>query len=348
MRRNPDAVARAGFVYPHAGAPPDGPDGHHNLAWEVSGDHRYHATHGNLDALVAEIADQPRHVVISSEDFICALHHTDRFAAFIERLRGSGFSPRLVVYLREQADYCESLYVELLKFGLTESFETFAWTIASQGSYRWRDWIFPFAYDDLVRRMQALPNVEVVVRSFDAPAGGSLMADWLVVLGGHGAWQDVEAPPRLNGRIDTATATEWFHRNQLGRALEGSEQHLLARRSAVAASAQPAMSRSLRALFSERFRTSNEAVIARHPQVRAGLSERPQTRVDDGRSRMDVLFSAEMHDALTIMASLARERDALAAKCADLEASQEALLASRRWRITQPIEYVEALFRRPV
>lgn len=133
-------LARDGFAYARTGAV-RWPRRSLHLAWQISGDHRYQAAFGTIDDLIAEIADQPRHIIPSSEDFVCSVHHPESFSRFVDRLHGSGFAPRIVVCVRNQVDYAESLYLELLKFGLTDPFDRFVSEIVAERSYRWRDWI---------------------------------------------------------------------------------------------------------------------------------------------------------------------------------------------------------------
>jgi hypothetical protein len=161
-------LGRKGFLYPTTGRPPEAPTGHHNLAWELAGDRRFRPEHGTVDAVVAEIASAPdEHVLLSSEGFSCAVHHHS-FATFVQRLQSAGLQVSLLTYLRDQEDYAISLYSELKKHGLQESFAAFVAAIARDGRYTWRDWIFPFDYDAFLMRLESIDGARVIVRAYDA------------------------------------------------------------------------------------------------------------------------------------------------------------------------------------
>lgn len=127
------------------------------------------------------------------------------------------------------------------------------------------------------------------------------------------------------------------------------------------------MSAESRTAFLDHFRSSNGAVAEGYPDVRAGLLEQARTRGRDVVRRMDAVFSAEMHDAVTRMTAIlceeqeaheeamlqmAHERDALAdrdrlaAECAALRVSHDGVLTSRSWRATEPLRGLWAMLRR--
>lgn len=167
LAANAKMLRSAGVLVPLAGRIERGSAGHHNVAWELLRDPRFDPRRGTLDALLREIAaaDEPV-ACISSEDF--ELLHGD--AAALERLRDGllaiGYDPTIVLYLRPQADYLESLYAELLK-AWDVGFEEFFEAILARGAFG------PslFDYERLTDAFaQTFGREHVVVRPYRATA----------------------------------------------------------------------------------------------------------------------------------------------------------------------------------
>jgi hypothetical protein len=161
--------------------------GHHNLAWELNDDPRFDPAHGTLADVLDEIADvRAERACLSSEDFEYLAGRPQRLARLTDGLRTIGYAPVVVVYLRPQADYAESLYAELVKFGLTLGFDAFLDRIVGAGSF-WFDerWCYTFDYERLLDGFaQVVGPQRVVARRYD---GGSIdvVADFLTVVGAH-------------------------------------------------------------------------------------------------------------------------------------------------------------------
>ena len=64
-----EELSTRGLLYPMAGRPPDFPDGHHNIAWQLGGDRRFRSSAGTLDDVASEISAFPGDAILSSEDF---------------------------------------------------------------------------------------------------------------------------------------------------------------------------------------------------------------------------------------------------------------------------------------
>jgi hypothetical protein len=130
LQCNEYALASEGLYVPVTGRVR--PSGHHNIAWEFTGDARYKPNQGNLSALVAELsAVQVPRACVSSEDF----EYLFQNPAALKILR-SGFNEidcavKVLFFLRPQADYAESLYAESVRHGLDLDFPEFLELIAS-------------------------------------------------------------------------------------------------------------------------------------------------------------------------------------------------------------------------
>jgi len=218
-----------GICYPQAGRPALAPDGHHNLAWEISGDRRFSTDYGDSKSLFREIEGSSLDVIISSEDFECSVHHADRFGKFIAQFQSLGIRTNLVVYLRNQIDYAESLYFTLALLGLDRSFSDYCDEILETNAFRWREWIFPFRYDTFLAQLASFAGVEVIVRSFDAAAIESPIVDFLSILGLDIASISLKPLPWHNRRQDLIGIAAQFHANQMPPTLSLARQNQFAK-----------------------------------------------------------------------------------------------------------------------
>src|SRR5262249_9986289 len=67
--------------------------------------------------------------------------------------------------------------------GFDKPFSSFCDEIVQTGSARWREWVFPFHYENFIVTMAALPGIEIVVRSYDHPSSGSPILEFFSSLG---------------------------------------------------------------------------------------------------------------------------------------------------------------------
>ena len=160
-------LANANYLVPYTGR--IGPQsGHHNIAWEISGDERFRPDFGGIAQLQSELSRGDADLILSSEDFSCAVcRNPEKFKQFVDETKGWGFSPTIVVYFRNQLGYASSLYKELVRHGLDLDFEAFCQEIISSGQFVWRNWTFPFCYLGFVNKLSALDGITLVVRSYD-------------------------------------------------------------------------------------------------------------------------------------------------------------------------------------
>jgi hypothetical protein len=181
LSQKSEQLATKGYLYPRAGRLRPLP-GHHNVAWQLSVDPRYQVKHGTIDDLIAEVAAATETVILSSEDFECALTEADAFAAFIARLQSIGLHITFVLYVRRQADYVPKLFLTLIKAGLQEDFSQVLAGVLQRGALCWRKRVFDFDYGRLSEQLEALPGIDLIVRSYDRVAT-AICADFLSILG---------------------------------------------------------------------------------------------------------------------------------------------------------------------
>jgi hypothetical protein len=214
-----------GRLYPRAGRLESHP-GHHNIAWEISADRRYEARLGTIADLLREIRSGTHDVILSSEDMECALFVPDRFADFISCLQSAGYKIKFVLYVRNQADYLPRIYLTVVRFGLETAFNDVLIEVLDHAEFRFQEGVFSFDYVDLLSRLHAFPDVEVIVRSYDRiPA--SMCSDFLSIFGlglsDVGLGDEVIA----NVSLPVEYYLQYFVRNRFGRDLSAAEQEAI-------------------------------------------------------------------------------------------------------------------------
>jgi len=136
LGKNESLFRNAGAFIPKAGRIEKNSAAHHNVAWELGRDERFDRRLGTLETLLHEAAAaDAANLCLSSEDF--ELLHGD--SAALQRLRDGllsiGYTPAIVLYLRPQVDYLESLYAEIIKVW-DVGFEEYVETVLSLGAWR--------------------------------------------------------------------------------------------------------------------------------------------------------------------------------------------------------------------
>ncbi len=122
----------AGIHVPTIGTPASNPAigpltwalGHHNLAWQLYGDPRFHPDFGTIEQLLAELAATACPTsVISSEDFEYLGRHPAALAGFDAGLAALGYQRSYLAFFRDAPSYLASLLPQLRQLGCTETFE---------------------------------------------------------------------------------------------------------------------------------------------------------------------------------------------------------------------------------
>jgi hypothetical protein len=213
-------LAQHGFLYPKAGIPkvgiPPEKSGHHNIAWELSADHRFRSEDGTIDDLLKEIDESEQDIIISSEDFECAAWRPARFQILTNGLKRRALEVAVVAYLRNQADYAQSLYLTLLQFGYDGTFVDFISSLLDHRAIRWKDWVFGFCYRDLLGQFP--PETRIIARSYDQ--AGSVVADFLKLLGLTPSDFNICSELHANQQPPIGAAFSTFYRNRTGRTLD--------------------------------------------------------------------------------------------------------------------------------
>jgi len=296
------ALRQHGFLYPAIGCPPEGPHGHHNFAWEMSGDRRFRAEYGTGADLLWRLGQTSDDVILSSEDFECSVFHTQRFVDFLTSLQDAGLETILVLYLRHQIAYAPSLYQTLLQFGLDAPFEDYLDAIVANGRFCWREWVFPFCYKSFLKRLEDLPATPLVVRSYDRLVPRSLMHDFLSIF-------DLE--PEQVGITDSLAnvrpplifSVKEFLRNR-GASLNSTQEAVVTRLCESNRKPMPDLSARAKSTLSIRFRRSNQEVYAKYvlPPAAADIGTTTGAELDDDLP-FEAFFSPELESGLRKLAS---------------------------------------------
>jgi hypothetical protein len=297
LNGNPQQLAMRGYLYPRAGRPEQASAGHHNIAWEISGDRRFRSDRGTVKDLIREIAATNLNIIISSEDFECSAHHDERFEEFIAAIRKLGIHISLVVYLRNQIDYAESLYCTLVWFGCTQPFSIFCDEILATGAIRWREWIFPFRYEDFVAKLASLAEVEIVVRSYDRPAMGSPILDFFSTVGISESITFSEDLPRENQRRNLSESVRHYWNNRTGQSLDDGDLDSIAAPFREYKARWPTMSLAHQLRFAEAFDQGNLRLSKRFQMPAFERMQQGQLLAAAGPS-LDDVFGLDVHAVL--------------------------------------------------
>jgi hypothetical protein len=204
-----------GVLYPESGRPANWPHAHHNIAWQLAGDRRFRSSNGTLDDLATEIAAFTGDAILSSEDFESVLGTPARLAVLFRHFLLKEHAFTIVLWVREQASYLESLFFELLKHRMAEEAERVCEAVLSQGQIRHEDWTFHFDYDRIWQNLRDLP-AKVAVRPYAHLAGNSSIADCLTFAELVSVANAMELEQRANHRQNIVSALSLFCQNRLG------------------------------------------------------------------------------------------------------------------------------------
>jgi hypothetical protein len=147
--------------------------GNHQVAWELLGSD----TSVHLDELIAELrSTSTRTALLSSEDFSILYARPRALEILRDGIASSGFRPKIVVYLRAQAPYAESMYAERIKHDYVRRFADYLETVTRDGAYvpQGSAIHIEFLYTRLLEPFARVFGKEnVVVRPF-SPAGDAM------------------------------------------------------------------------------------------------------------------------------------------------------------------------------
>ena len=168
-------LERAGFYYARSGR---GVDGLHFVHQGLAADlRRFEGTNGTVAAVARDIGASGAPWACISTEGLHPLHaRTERLILLREALTDAGYRMRLVIYLRPQSDYLESLYSLLVQVGIAIPFPEFLRSALRDGCVVWKRQIFRFTYGRLLDGfLDVVAAGDVIARPY-APTGSP---DWI-------------------------------------------------------------------------------------------------------------------------------------------------------------------------
>lgn len=210
LAANDARLRTAGILIPNTCRVVKGSAGHHNAAWELAGNPQFDSARGTFEQLLRELRTSGAPAVcLSSEEFEFLHAHPAALRRLHDGLRGAGYEPRVILYLRPQSDYLESLYAEVVK-AWDIAFVDFLETILATGRYCYSHvsngattvyGYSQFAYDKLVDAFAGpFGRDKVYVRAYRSSAPSeTLLRDFVGIIG-EGAidLRQLKKPRRLN------------------------------------------------------------------------------------------------------------------------------------------------------
>jgi hypothetical protein len=161
--------------------------GHYNIACELNADPEFQPQLGSLEALIDELLSEPSKIgIVSSENFEHLHTHPDAVLDLAVTFATAGLDTRVVLYVRDQASYIESLYAELVKHGARIGFGAFVDAILDDGFFEFSEGLtFQFEYTRLLAPFaDAFGRKRVIVRPYvDDPDPGRVVRDFLSTIG---------------------------------------------------------------------------------------------------------------------------------------------------------------------
>ncbi len=131
LQTNDAALARAGLHFAKTGWYGVVP-GNHNVAWELVRGERG----PNIGGIFAELGAVETSSILSSEEFSLLHDRPEALTILAEGIRASGARPRALLYLRAQAEFLESLFVEQIKHGAVRPLGALIDEVIRTGIYR--------------------------------------------------------------------------------------------------------------------------------------------------------------------------------------------------------------------
>ena len=260
---NSDLLNQNGYLYPVSGKN-SSLNGQHNLAWELSRGRLYRTSYGNFRDLFGEISEFDGDVILSSEGFECSLCHHERWKSIIEELKSLGFSVTIVIYVRNQISYFESLYAQLLNGWHAGEYLSYTNQVLSTGKLLVDDAEFNFDYFHVINKLTGLRDVDFVFRNYHRLEGQSVISDFLSLLG----LDTANCPAQLerNVRDSLYSSFRLFYRNRKGKKLRLSDELVL---SSISGFLELPYKRSstLEDRFKESFYESNINVAGLFPSI---------------------------------------------------------------------------------
>ena len=256
LEQNRAALEQAGLSLPRAGRPAISPTGNHEIAWDLLVAGKSAA----LPLLTSELRANPVDAALLTSEDLCLLYaRPNTLEMLAEAVRAAGYVPKIVVYVRAQAAYAESMYVERIKHDYIRRLGDYIDQILRSGMYvpDSSPIHIEFRYPRLLEPfVEVFGREHVVVRPYEPGRGSAhIFNDFFQVVAsnvpGFGSVpvQLAVQQPRVNESLSFAVLLTTVYQKLLPQGLPGAEpQHLL---------------RTLMPNFSEQLLASRFALLSR-------------------------------------------------------------------------------------
>lgn len=285
-----DELREHGILYPRSGRIFAA---HHNIAWQVTRDRQFVPPVGTIDDLAAEAAQFGGDVIVSSEELERVIEEPDRFLPLTGHPVFRDYELTLVVYVRSQTSYLESLYMEVLADGVTmEELSSLAQKVLRDRQLNMGDWAFRFDYARIYEKWSSCGMANLIVRNYHQMSGGSTISDFcsIVCPGLNGVTQG--SALRKNRRPVLHNSLLRFYKNRVGRPLRPGEKKAIERISNMLQGRTVTLSNELRLALNEAFATENRALCAAARMPEAGLTSTEPA--PGGAVALEKVFSVEV------------------------------------------------------
>ncbi len=203
--------AAAGLVVPRAGGD-NWPKyaSHHHFASELTNGAPFRSQSG-VEALAKELRDSTARVAcVSSENLSLLWNNPDGLVRLRDTVIQSGFTPKIVCYVRPQASYSTSVYAQIVcNGGYRRPFHEFLNDVLTHGHYiRGSTIAAPFEYSRLLDPFaEVFGHAAIVARRYRSGAPDkALLVEFSRLLLGPDAPSDLVVPHvRENGSLDFKT-----------------------------------------------------------------------------------------------------------------------------------------------
>jgi hypothetical protein len=215
-----DELKQHGFLYPRSGRGPM--EGHHNIAFELHGHHRFKSELGTITDLLNEIDESTSNIVLSSESF-CHIACEPKFSDFINQLHHRGLKVFVIVYLRNQIDFIRSHYFESLKNGSELPLNAYLAAMLENAESSISLRRIPLLYHQLLEHQSAIQNAHLLVYSYDEVQPVPFIRHFLSIMGLTPEALGANSELRLNTEYPLREQFKIFYENRVERPLKQAE-----------------------------------------------------------------------------------------------------------------------------
>lgn len=293
-------LVKHGFHYPLTGRL-ERISGHHNVAWGLFDHARYRAARGTPDELIAEIGKTGGNVIVSSEDFLRAYwRNFAKFKTFILDIQIIPTQVLIIVYLRNQLDFIRSNYFERLKGGMHLAFADYVDQQLEDDNDE-----YSHDYLKLLAPLDDIPNINLVVRSYDAVKNGMLTGDFLSVLGLTPQQLNLPDEVRANVQLPAVDLFKRYYGNRAGRSISDLESRVIDLLFSSWMAASLPLSDKLREKIISRFSDSNRRVEAKYGLDGFGNAFDAVVPANDTGLTVEDIFNAALPDCVEALVKYA-------------------------------------------